>query len=98
VIPQNGAQLLANEDFIDVISAIGIEDLFTNGNKLQSQSHVREMLQDLKKMSAAHKPVLLIEYPRNAERQAVTKKLAKENGMTWLITDRHLKTLGESGR
>jgi uncharacterized protein (TIGR01370 family) len=98
VIPQNGSQLLAHADFLSVISAIGIEDLFTNGNKLQPASHTREVLSHLKKMVEAQKPVLLIEYSKSAERQALSRKLAMENGMIWLITDRQLMTLGESGR
>jgi hypothetical protein len=32
--------------------------------------------------------LLLIEYPKTAERQALSKKLAKENGLVWLATDR----------
>jgi cysteinyl-tRNA synthetase, unknown class len=98
VIPQNGSQLLAHADFLAAISAIGIEDLFTEGNKLQSKSHTGEVLNQLKRMAAAQKPVLLVEYPRSAERQALSKKLAKENGMIWLVTDRQLETLGVSGR
>lgn len=98
VIPQNGSQLLAHADFLAVISAIGIEDLFTDGNKLQPTSHASEVLGQLKRMATAQKPVLLIEYPKSAERQALSKKLAKENGLIWLVTDRQLRTLGVSGR
>ena len=98
VIPQNGSQLIAHADFLEVISAIGIEDLFTDGNKLQPKSHTDEVLGHLKKIAAARKPVLLIEYPKSAERQALSRKLAKENGCVWLVTDRQLKTLGESGK
>ena len=98
VIPQNGSQLVAHPDFLAVISAIGIEDLFTNGNKVQTKSHTNEVLGHLRKVAAAKKPALLIEYPKSAERQALTKKLAVENGLVWLVTDRQLKTLGESGR
>ncbi len=97
VIPQNGSQLLAHADFLDTISAIGIEDLFTNGNQLQSDSHTQEVLNHLKKLTAAKKPTLLIEYPKSEERQALSKKLAKEHGLIWLITARPLKTLGMSG-
>ncbi len=97
VIPQNGSQLLAHADFLTAISAIGIEDLFTNGNKLQPKSHTDEVLRHLQKMAASKKPVLLIEYPKSAERQALARKLAKESGLMLLITDRQLKTLGESG-
>ena len=97
VIPQNGSQLLAQSDFVEVISAIGIEDLFTNGNKVQPKTHTKEVLSNLKKLAAAEKQVLLIEYPKSAERQTLSKKLAAENGLVWLLTDRELKTLGESG-
>ena len=98
VIPQNGSQLLAHADFLEAISAIGIEDLFTNGNKLQPKSHTNEVLGHLKKLAGTNKPVLLIEYPKTTERQAATKKEARENGLVWLVTDRQLKTLGDSGR
>jgi cysteinyl-tRNA synthetase len=98
VIPQNGSQLAAHKDFVEVISAQGIEDLFTNGKKLQPASHTDEVLGHLKLLSSAKKPVLLIEYPKTPERQALSKKLAKENGLVWLVTDRQLKTLGESGK
>ena len=98
VIPQNGSQLLAHKDFVEVISAQGIEDLFTNGKKLQPASHTDEILGHLKTLASAKKPVLLIEYPKTPERQALSKKLAEENGLVWLVTDRQLKTLGESGK
>jgi cysteinyl-tRNA synthetase len=98
VIPQNGSQLAAHKDFVEVISAQGIEDLFTNGKKLQPASHTDEILGHLKTLASAKKPVLLIEYPKTPERQALSKKFAEENGFVWLVTDRQLKTLGESGK
>ena len=98
VIPQNGSQLVADKDFVDVISAQGIEDLFTNGKKLQPASHTDEILGHLKTLALAKKPVLLIEYPRTPERQALSKNLAMKNGLVWLVTDRQLQTLGESGK
>jgi cysteinyl-tRNA synthetase len=97
VIPQNGSQLLAHADFLAAISAMGIEDLFTEGNKLQPRSHTNEILRDLKMLTAADKTVLLIEYPKSPERRAISRKRAKEIPAVWLITDRQLKTLGESG-
>jgi hypothetical protein len=42
--------------------------------------------------------VLLIEYPKTRQGQALSKKLAEENGLVWLVTDRQLKTLGQSGK
>ena len=98
VIPQNASQLLDHADFLETISAIGIEDLFTNGNKLQPKSHTSDVLRHLKKMTRAKKPALLIEYPKTAERQALSRKLAVENELVELVMDRQIKTLGESGR
>ena len=98
VIPQNGSQLVVEKDFVAVISAQGIEDLFTNGKKLQPASHTDEILGHLKTLALAKKPVLLIEYPKTRQGQALSKKLAEENGLVWLVTDRQLKTLGQSGK
>ena len=98
VIPQNGSQLVAQKDFVEVISAQVIEDLFTNGKELQPASHTDEILGHLKLLASAKKPVLLIEYPKTRQGQALSKKLAEENGLVWLMTDRQLKTLGESGK
>ena len=98
VIPQNGSHLVADKDFIEVINAQGIEDLFTNGKGLQPASHTDEILGHLKLLASAKKPVLLIEYPKTRQGQALPKKLAEENSLVWLVTDRQLKTLGESGK
>lgn len=98
VIPQNGSQLLAHTDFLDTINAIGIEDLFTNGDKLQPTDSSTYILGFLQKMTEKQKPVLLIEYSKSPERQAHSKKLAQEHHLTLLITDRELKTLGTSGK
>jgi len=98
VIPQNGSQLVVHKDFVEVINAQGIEDLFTNGKKLQPASHTDEIHGHLRALALAKKPVLLIEYPKTDQGQALSKKLAEENGLVWLVTDRQLKTLGESGK
>ena len=98
IIPQNGSQLVVEKDFVEVISAQGIENLFTNGKELQPTSHTDEILGHLKLLASAKKPVLLIEYPKTRQGQALSKKLAEENGLVWLVTDRQLKTLGESGK
>lgn len=97
VIPQNGSELLAHADFLAVVSAVGIEDLFTVGNKLQREAHTREVLRNLQPLLAAKKPVLVVEYPTKADRQARAEQRAKENGLVWLVTDRELRTLGVSG-
>ena len=97
VIPQNGSQLLARQDYLAAISAIGIEDLFTEGDKQQPQSHIREVLADLQPLAAANKPVLLIEYPRKHDRQVRVAAQARAHHLVLLLADRQLKTLGTSG-
>jgi cysteinyl-tRNA synthetase len=97
IIPQNGSQLLVQADFLSAIDAMGIEDLFTEGNKLQSKAHTVEVLNDVQKLRAAGKPVLLIEYPATEARKALVRRQARENGLVLLITDRQLRTLGEAG-
>ena len=48
VIPQNGSQLLAHADFLGTVDAIGIEDLFSDGNEFQPASHTKYVLKLLK--------------------------------------------------
>ena len=98
VIPQNGTQLLAHADFLSAVDAVGVEDLFTNGDKLQKAADTKYRLETLAPMSAAHKPVLDVEYPKRTERQARAREQAAQHGFVWIVTDRQLKTLGESGK
>jgi cysteinyl-tRNA synthetase len=98
VIPQNGTQLLAHADFLGAVDAVGVEDLFTNGDKLQKAADTKYVLDFLSLLAAAHKPVLDIEYPKRKERQAHAREEAVQHGFVWLVTDRQLKTLGESGK
>ena len=97
VIPQNGTQLFANADFLAAVDAVGVEDLFTDGDKLQKADETKYRLETLAPMLAAHKPILDVEYPKRKERQAHARAAAAQNGLVWIVTDRQLKTLGESG-
>jgi cysteinyl-tRNA synthetase len=96
VIPQNGTQLLVNADFIGAIAAVGVEDLFTNGDKLQKAADTKYILDFLSPLAAAHKPVLDIEYAKRKQFQTRIQESAAQNGFVWLVTDRQLKTLGDS--
>jgi len=97
VVPQNASQLLQHEDFLQCISGIGIEDLFSINNRLQKSWHTTEVLDNLQYLQPSDKPVLLIEYPKRLKRKQQCKDLARHNALVWLLTDRPLKTLGESG-
>ena len=98
VIPQNGTQLLAHADFLGAVNAGGVEDLFTNGDKLQQAADTKYILEFLSRLATAHKPVLDVEYPKRKELQAQVREQAAQHGFVWIVTDRELKTLGESGK
>jgi cysteinyl-tRNA synthetase len=98
VIPQNGMQLFAQADFLATVDAVGAEDLFTNGDKLQKAADTKYILECLAPLMAAHKPVLDIEYARSKELRAKAQAAAAQHGFIWLVTDRPLKILGESGK
>jgi len=98
VIPQNGTQLLAHADFLGAVNAVGVEDLFTNGDKLQQAADTKYILEFLSRLATAHKPVLDVEYPKRKELQAQVREQAAQHGFVWIVTDRELKTLGESGK
>jgi cysteinyl-tRNA synthetase, unknown class len=97
ILPQNGAQLLAHADFVSTVDGIGIEDLFSNGNKLQPASHSQHILESLKPLLTADKPVLDIEYVTSRERQAFVRGQAARSKLILLLTDRELKTLRNPG-
>lgn len=98
VIPQNASQLLADENYRALISAIGVEDLFVAGKKLKTEKQSRYVLSFLEKLQSAAKPVLVIDYPKSDALHPEAFALAAKHGFTLLLTDRQLKTLGVSGR
>ena len=96
LIAQNASQLLEHPDYLETISAIGCEDLFTNGNKKQKTKETDYILGFLKK-AQGRIPILCIEYCKKPDLREFVMQEARKNGIVLLITDRNLKTLGESG-
>lgn len=96
VIPQNASQLLADENYRELISAIGVEDLFVEGKKLKTEKQSRYVLSFLEKLKPTGKPVLVIDYPKSDALHSEAFALAAGHGFTLLLTDRQLKTLGVS--
>ena len=96
IIPQNGTQLLESPIYQELISMQAVEDLFTNGNKLQSNVHSAYILNFLDSLVNQGKNVLLTEYPTEKKYIKVSKNAAKSHGFTLLITSRSLNKLGES--
>ena len=96
VIPQNASQLLAHADYREVISAIGVEDLFVADKKLRSEKQSRFVMNFLKQLKLGGKPVLVIDYPKSKSIHTAAFEAAAKQGFTLLLTDRQLTTLGES--
>lgn len=97
VIPQNGVQLLEDAAFLATVDAVGVEDLFTDGNRNQPKNHVDPSLGFLDRATKAGKPVLLIEYGTKPAAVKRSTDGAAGKGFVLLVTDRPLKTLGRSG-
>ncbi len=97
VVPQNASQLLAHADYLELVSAVGIEDLYTNDNIPQPKSHTKFITENLQPILAKGLPVLVIEYPTKPAFQKLAVKGALKDGFTLLLTDRELKTLGIVG-
>ena len=98
VVPQNGEALLAIPTFLSTVSGMGVEDLFTDTNRLQLRSEISYRRSFLQKLVARKKPVLDIEYPTLPSRKSIVRQQAHAARFTWSITDRNLTTLGTSGR
>ena len=96
IIPQNGSPLLEDRSYRQTIDAIGVEDLFTNGEQRQNQKETRYRISFLEMLKKQGKPILCIEYPESATLKNHVIKKATQLGYRFLITDRELNVLGES--
>ena len=94
VIPQNGSQLLSFPEYLRTVDAVGVEDLFTDGNRKQKAEDANYRMGFLRKAIKAGKPVLVIEYGKSDKARKASVEGAKSNGLVLLLTDRQLKTLG----
>lgn len=95
IVPQNGVQLLENADYRNAIDAVGVEDLFTDGRRLQPKDHTEHVLVFLNLLKPSGKPVLVIEYGHHRALRQAAIRGTRERGFALLLTDRELKTLGE---
>lgn len=97
VFPQNGSALLEHEDYRQVVSGIGVEDLFVEDKRLRSDREMAYVTGHLKLLQAMGKPILVIDYPLADSVYSGAHKKAAQAGFTLLLTDRELTTLGQSG-
>ncbi len=62
VVPQNAEELSSHPDYVQAVSAIGIEDLFFDGDTPQAQADVQYRQQNIDVFLTAGKTVLSIDY------------------------------------
>ena len=96
IIPQNAAALSRYGSYREMISAIGIEDLFTEGNKRQPKRHVDYVLPRLERIRKDGKAVLLIEYGTRAAIRSISIRGARTCGFVLLLAPRELDALGRA--
>jgi cysteinyl-tRNA synthetase len=62
VFPQNCPELGVHADYMKVVTGIGAEDTWYDGNKANKAADIRDTLADLDRFKAAGKVVLVIDY------------------------------------
>lgn len=98
IVPQNGEALLDDSHFLRTISAIGVEDLFTDGRRAQPADEMEHRLAPLRRAREEGRPVLAIEYAARPDLRRRSAELAERLDFALLFADRKLRTLGENGR
>jgi cysteinyl-tRNA synthetase len=96
IVPQNGDELLGNPRFLSVIDGFGREDLLYNEKSQDTRNSPYSILQSVRRLRSvmeAGKPVLVIEYTRDAELAAAMLREIKELGFIGYIAARELKWL-----
>lgn len=92
---QNGEALLADARLLRAVDGLAVEDLFTDGKKMQPEAEVRARLKYVRLARQAEKTCFAVEYPPTGRRGKVAA-LGRKYGLDLLMTDRELKTPGVS--
>jgi cysteinyl-tRNA synthetase len=96
VISQNGDELLFNKKFRDVVDAFAREDLFLgedDDGKPNKPASIKESIARLKLFAAEQKPVLVVEYPSNAQQADQVRREISTLGFIGLTAGRDLDTV-----
>jgi cysteinyl-tRNA synthetase len=98
IVPQNGEELLSNRGYVAAIDAIAKEDLLFGAHderKPNSEREVAEAVASLDRVTAAGKPVLMVEYVDDPAQQAKALVTAREKGYLPLFARRALDRVPE---
>ena len=96
VISQNGDALLPDEKFRDAIDAFAREDLFLGEDEdgePNDPASIKESIARLKLFAVGQKPVLVVEYPDDAEQAQEVRRQISALGFIGLTTGRDLDSL-----
>jgi uncharacterized protein (TIGR01370 family) len=96
VISQNGDELLSNKKFRDAVDAFAREDLFLgedDDGKPNKPASIKESIARLKLFAAEQKPVLVVEYPSNAQQTDQVRREIAALGFIAHTTGRDLDTV-----
>lgn len=94
VIAQNGVQLLEDPQFVEVVDAVGVEDLFADEGKAVSEDDAAHRLGCLRHIHP--KPVFVIEYDLRDQVLSTVLDRCREIGFSLLVTQRALDGLGRA--
>ncbi|HTS16802.1 MAG TPA: MJ1477/TM1410 family putative glycoside hydrolase [Verrucomicrobiae bacterium] len=93
IVPQNGAALVTNADYLAGISALGAEDTWFNGDHRQQTSDTAYVVPLLDMVVNSGKPVLAIDYPQKATSIDAFYGRAEARGYVPYASDRGLDQL-----
>ncbi len=96
IVPQNGSQLLDERSYRKLIDGIGVEDLYTDGERKQDRDDTKEREGRLKSLVASGKAVLCVDYSKQPAWRRYAALRAWGQGYSFLTTDRELTRIGKS--
>ncbi|MEZ6095449.1 MAG: endo alpha-1,4 polygalactosaminidase [Pirellulaceae bacterium] len=91
IVPQNGSQLLDDDNYLELIDAIALEELFFYEDEPTDSEDQKRILKYVSRLDA-NKPVLLVEYVKGSLAKACREK-AHQLGYPLLITNAELDRL-----
>lgn len=93
IFPQNGEALSSHLDYVQVITGIGREDVWYDGNTPQPASHTSNVISDLDIFKQANKLILVIDYVTQQKLVNDFYSKAKAKGYVPYSTVRDLNVL-----
>lgn len=93
IVPQNAPALVARADVLPSVDGIGLEDTFFDGERAQPARATNEVLTHVRRIRAAGKAVLAVDYCRDPARVARFYERARAEGFVPYATVRDLDEL-----